>query len=165
MAKGFLCSPEGKTRYSARVVLAIHPGNIRRNRWRRHTFEPDGDHTRYLLQEYVADGYFSYWTTLSGLDVLAGRPPEVDSGLRRNGWNNNLPASEESCIERKRTRAKATDSDGDDDCQRSGHRNSERADTGFRLPGKNTADAHRDGHQRNEPGEEADEQQQSNDAY
>jgi hypothetical protein len=44
----------------------------RSNRRRRHTFEPDGEHTRYLLQEYVADGYFSYWMTLSSLVVLAG---------------------------------------------------------------------------------------------
>jgi hypothetical protein len=42
------------------------------NRRRRHTFEPDGENTRYLLQEYVADGYFSYWMTLSSLEVLSG---------------------------------------------------------------------------------------------
>lgn len=47
----------------------IDRGSSRR---RRHTFEPDGEHTRYLLQEYVADGYFSYWMTLSSLEVLAG---------------------------------------------------------------------------------------------
>jgi len=44
----------------------------RSNRQRRHTFERDGEHARYILQDFVADGYFSYWMTLSSLVVLAG---------------------------------------------------------------------------------------------
>jgi hypothetical protein len=56
----------------SKLEIVWRNADRRSNRQRRHTFEPDGEHTRYLLQEYVADGYFSYWMTLSSLEVLAG---------------------------------------------------------------------------------------------
>jgi hypothetical protein len=59
-------------RQKPKLEIVWRNTNPQRNRRRRHTFEPDGGHARYLLQEYVADGYFSYWTTLSSLEVVAG---------------------------------------------------------------------------------------------
>ena len=39
---------------------------------RRHSFERGGEHARYILQEFVNDGDFGYWTTISDLEVVAG---------------------------------------------------------------------------------------------
>ena len=60
------------TKEEPKLEIVWRNADRRSNCRRRHTFQPDGEHTRYLLQEYVADGYFSYWMTLSSLDVLPG---------------------------------------------------------------------------------------------
>ena len=39
---------------------------------RRHTFEQQNKRAFYLLQEFVEDGRFGYWTTISDLEVVAG---------------------------------------------------------------------------------------------
>jgi hypothetical protein len=41
-------------------------------RRRRHNFEPGSERALYLLQEFVDNGYLSYWTTISDLEVVAG---------------------------------------------------------------------------------------------
>jgi hypothetical protein len=60
------------SRREPKLEIVWRNADRRRHRRRRHTFERDGEHGRYLLQEFVADGYFSYWTTLSSLEVVAG---------------------------------------------------------------------------------------------
>lgn len=42
------------------------------SRFRRRSCERDGQRTHYLLQEFVDDGYFGYWTTISAFEVVAG---------------------------------------------------------------------------------------------
>ena len=39
---------------------------------RRHSLEGGGEHARYILQEFVDDGFLGYWTTISDLEVVAG---------------------------------------------------------------------------------------------
>jgi hypothetical protein len=39
---------------------------------RRHSRESNGGSTHYLLQEFVDNGCFSYWTTISDFEVVVG---------------------------------------------------------------------------------------------
>lgn len=39
---------------------------------RRHMVESAGQEKRYVLQEFVYDGYIGHWATFSNLEILAG---------------------------------------------------------------------------------------------
>jgi hypothetical protein len=43
-----------------------------RHRSRRRSCKQESDRTLYILQEFVADGFFGYWTTISALEMLSG---------------------------------------------------------------------------------------------
>jgi hypothetical protein len=43
-----------------------------RHRSRRRSRQQENDRTLYILQEFVADGFFGYWTTISALEMLIG---------------------------------------------------------------------------------------------
>lgn len=55
-------------------VVWRNPNQLRTYR-RRHSFEMSGRCGMYVMQEFVQDGVIGYWTTLSGLEVLAGGRP------------------------------------------------------------------------------------------
>lgn len=39
---------------------------------RRHSFERVDGRALYILEEFVEDGHFGYWATISGLEVVLG---------------------------------------------------------------------------------------------
>jgi hypothetical protein len=43
-----------------------------RYRSRRRSCKQQKGRTLYILQEYMADGFFGYWTTISALEMLSG---------------------------------------------------------------------------------------------
>jgi hypothetical protein len=52
-------------------IVWRNPYQVRRNR-RRHSIENVGEHAIYILQEFVQDGDFGHWSTISGLEVVVG---------------------------------------------------------------------------------------------
>jgi hypothetical protein len=52
-------------------IVWRNPNQVRRNR-RRHSVERAGEHTIYILQEFVQDGELAHWATISGLEVVVG---------------------------------------------------------------------------------------------
>ena len=52
-------------------IVWRNPRTVRSHR-RRHTFERAGRRALYIQQEFVDDGRFGYWTTISDLEVVIG---------------------------------------------------------------------------------------------
>lgn len=48
---------------------------------RRHSFLQAKDCALYIMQEFVQDGLLSYWTTVSGLEVVTGGRVLDESGV------------------------------------------------------------------------------------
>jgi hypothetical protein len=59
-----------KKRHVVEVVWR-NPSRLRAPR-RRHKVESAGQQRRYVLQEFVEDGFLGHWATLSNLEVLVG---------------------------------------------------------------------------------------------
>jgi hypothetical protein len=52
-------------------IVWRNPNQVRHNR-RRHSLECAGEHTLYILQEFVQEGALGHWATISGLEVVLG---------------------------------------------------------------------------------------------
>jgi len=61
----------GRTGVSQLEIVWRNPHRLR-GLSRRHSRERDSERTHYILQEFVENGYFSYWTTISDFEVVAG---------------------------------------------------------------------------------------------
>ena len=60
------------TNYNTKLeIVWRNPQRVSTSR-RRHTFVHEGKQRRYVLEEFVGDGYLGYWNTLSNLEVVAG---------------------------------------------------------------------------------------------
>lgn len=51
-------------------IVWRNPHTVRANR--RHSSDGNGDPVLYILQEFVNDGEFGYWATISNLEVVEG---------------------------------------------------------------------------------------------
>ena len=51
-------------------IVWRNPETVRANR--RHSSDGNGDAVRYILQEFVNDGEFGYWATISNLEIVDG---------------------------------------------------------------------------------------------
>lgn len=52
-------------------IVWRNPNRVRAHR-RRHSFQGASEHPVYIMQEFIEDGQNGYWTTVSGLEVVAG---------------------------------------------------------------------------------------------
>jgi hypothetical protein len=48
-----------------------NPNAVSARSWRRR-FEREREHSLYVLQEFVHDGYIGHWATISNLEVVEG---------------------------------------------------------------------------------------------
>jgi hypothetical protein len=61
----------GTKKLGSLEIVCRNPNRVRACR-RRHNFELKGEYAMYVMQEFVEEGEIGYWTTISGLEVLAG---------------------------------------------------------------------------------------------
>ncbi len=59
------------TNIASMEIAWRNPNQVRQNP-RRHSVERAGEHAIYILQEFVQDGQFGHWSTISGLEVVVG---------------------------------------------------------------------------------------------
>lgn len=59
-------------RSKPKMEIVWRNGKSVRSSRRYHSFQRESERDVYLMQEYVEDGRFGYWSTISDLEVVAG---------------------------------------------------------------------------------------------